>query len=270
MVVTGDEDPDDVYSDEVALRVTLTRLRNICGNNNFDLFAPCERHTDCTSFVCESPHSQFEGQQRYVQALRTCRGGGEPGTVPCRSQEDCDKRKLDGVCEQRHTCQGGGETGGVTCGSQADCDARIDFKNKAHLGGKCLPSHICSDSPILGTTFLCATLGCEPEYRDWASELGGETLHVTGAAIVPGSSRYDVVKLDASCVGSELSCSLVSDPLTIHTSRWGTVNDHPGIDVTDVADVVDKIKDLPDRDIDVAASADPTECAQPGDRTQRS
>ena len=34
----------------------------------------------------------------------------------------------------------------------------------------------CPDSILLGTTFQCATLGCQPEYRDWAAELNGAAL----------------------------------------------------------------------------------------------
>ena len=50
---------------------------------------------------------------------------------------------------------------------------------------------VCPDSAVLLTSFRCAQLGCTPEYRDWAGELAGRTLHVVGREIVP-SSEYAV------------------------------------------------------------------------------
>ncbi|MEK6797963.1 MAG: dockerin type I domain-containing protein [Planctomycetota bacterium] len=114
----------------------------------------------------------------------------------------------------------------------------------------------CQDSIVQHTSFKCAMLGCTPEYRDWAAELGGAVLHVTGAEVVP-SSAYDVTLLAASCAGVEATCGMTSAPLTINTARWADVA--PGYqpipppppppptqpNVLDIAAEVDKVKDLP-------------------------
>jgi len=62
-------------------------------------------------------------------------------------------------------------------------------------------------------------LQCTPHYQDW-STLG--LLHVTGSAIVP-SSVYEVENVAASCMGAEASCTAVSAPLEMATTRWGDV-----------------------------------------------
>lgn len=103
------------------------------------------------------------------------------------------------------------------------------------------PFHICPDSPASGTTFRCAVLGCDPEYRDWGDDLNGATLHVTGAAVVP-SSHYDVVQLDAICQGDEDGCTAVSAELRIATELFGNVDDDPMLNVLDSAEVVDHLK----------------------------
>ena len=105
--------------------------------------------------------------------------------------------------------------------------------------------HTCPDSPVWGTIFRCAVLGCGPEYRDWAGELGGEPLHVTGASVVP-SSQYGVVQLPATCMGTEACCAAMSEELSITTSLHGDVNHiDDGLAVLDVAWVVDHIKGKP-------------------------
>ena len=69
------------------------------------------------------------------------------------------------------------------------------------------------------TPFYAAALQCMPYYQDW-STVG--LLHVTGSAIVP-SSIYEVSNVAASCMGNEASCTAVSAPLTVVTTRWGDV-----------------------------------------------
>lgn len=102
---------------------------------------------------------------------------------------------------------------------------------------------VCPDSSAFGTTFKCATVGCDPEYLDWAALLGGDVLHVTGNAIVP-SSQYNVSQLAAACAGNEGACSAASGVLSVFTGRWGDVD--PGqLNVLDVAKQVDKVKELP-------------------------
>ncbi|MEK6798705.1 MAG: hypothetical protein AABZ12_07060 [Planctomycetota bacterium] len=80
----------------------------------------------------------------------------------------------------------------------------------------------CPDSPVFATTFKCGTLSCTPQYRDWAAELAGAVLHVTGADIVP-SSIYDVAILPVSCAGVELACAGASTELPVRTSLWGDI-----------------------------------------------
>ncbi len=104
------------------------------------------------------------------------------------------------------------------------------------------PVFDCPDSEAFGTTMKCATLSCDPEYRDWAGELGNEVLHVTSPAVVPGS-QYNVSVLLSLCEGIEASCELISDELPLSTGQWGDVD--PGqLDVLDVAAVVDQVKDI--------------------------
>ncbi len=67
--------------------------------------------------------------------------------------------------------------------------------------------------------FTASQLQCTPHYRDW-STVG--VLHLTGSAIVP-SSVYEVENVAANCMGNEASCTAVSTPLSIVTTRWGDV-----------------------------------------------
>ncbi len=98
------------------------------------------------------------------------------------------------------------------------------------------------------TTFMTASLQCQPYYQDWGT-VG--LLHVTGSGIVP-SSTYDVRALDISCQGSEENCLVVSCSTQIKTSRWGDVAspfNPPGTTVQpnfgDVAALIDKFKSVP-------------------------
>ncbi len=105
-------------------------------------------------------------------------------------------------------------------------------------------THTCPDSPVFGTTFRCATLSCEPEYRNWAGELGGDVLQVTGAAVVP-SSEYTVTQLASSCMGNEESCTDLSEDVSIFTGAHGDVGPVDPLLVLDVARVVDHLKGMP-------------------------
>ena len=96
-----------------------------------------------------------------------------------------------------------------------------------------------------GTPFFASQLQCDPYYQDW-STVG--LLHVTGSAIVP-SSVYQVENVAASCQGNEASCTAVSAPLSISTTRWGDVVDPlnpPSTtsqpDFNDISSLVNKFK----------------------------
>ena len=100
----------------------------------------------------------------------------------------------------------------------------------------------CPDSQLAKTSFRCAALSCTPEYRDWAAELAGNVLHVTGAEIMP-SSVYRVAQLALTCSGHEDSCIDVLYEFPVYTAHWGNVDDDPQLNVLDVASQVDKVKD---------------------------
>ena len=111
-------------------------------------------------------------------------------------------------------------------------------------GGTCLPSITCEDAETRDTTFACAVLGCQPEYRNWGSELGGRTLYATGPEIIPGASRYEIALVPASCMGNEASCAETLPLLTVGTPRWGDVEDHVGVSTLDLVHMVDRMMEL--------------------------
>jgi len=101
------------------------------------------------------------------------------------------------------------------------------------------------ESASSGTPFYASQLQCTPHYQNW-STIG--LLHVTGEAIVP-SSTYNVENLAASCSGNEPSCTAVSTPLAILTTRWGDVEtpynppvSDPQPDTSDISALVNKFK----------------------------
>jgi hypothetical protein len=116
------------------------------------------------------------------------------------------------------------------------------------------PPADCVESENGGTTFKCSTLQCAPAYIDWISALHCKVLYVTGSEIMP-SSIYEIRQYAPSCEGSEFNCTAVSSPLLFTTQRsgdivapfqdtsLGAVLTQPNI--TDVAAVVDKFKDVP-------------------------
>ncbi len=123
-------------------------------------------------------------------------------------------------------------------------EGQVRYVNLYRDSGTGDPILDCEDSAALGTTFKCATLGCAPEYADWAGLFGGGVLHVTGAGIVP-SSTYNVSTLSVICTGQEATCASVSDSLPIETSIWGNVDDNPLLNVSDIVGVVDSVGQIP-------------------------
>ncbi len=116
------------------------------------------------------------------------------------------------------------------------------FEGQSQYVGPPLPY---VESTASAIPFFASTLQCTPHYQDWTT-VG--LLHVTGNALVP-SSTYEVANLAASCMGNEGSCTSVSAPLTIGTTRWGDVstpfNPPPGStqpDFGDISSLVDKFK----------------------------
>jgi hypothetical protein len=101
------------------------------------------------------------------------------------------------------------------------------------------------ESTAIPTPFYASSLQCTPHYQDW-STVG--LLHVTGSAIVP-SSMYEVQNVAASCLGNEASCTAISAPLSIGTTRWGDVetpynppSETAQPDVGDIAALVKKFQ----------------------------
>jgi hypothetical protein len=103
----------------------------------------------------------------------------------------------------------------------------------------------CPDSVLLGTSFKCATLGCQPEYRDWAGDLDGQPLHISASAVVP-SSTLAISQVPLFCQGSETDCLAASAELLVTTRRWGDIVDTGALPVNalDIAAVVNKVKDI--------------------------
>lgn len=103
------------------------------------------------------------------------------------------------------------------------------------------------DNPNAGS-FSAARLQCTPVYRDW----GTAPIQVHGAEILP-SSRFDVRVFDASCQGSEQSCSKRSCMSQFGTGRWGDVaapfhpiyKSDPQPDALDIVGVLNRYKHLP-------------------------
>ena len=102
-----------------------------------------------------------------------------------------------------------------------------------------------SDAAVPPPTFLAATLGCFPDYRDW-SEYG--MIDVYDAGIIPGGT-YDIQAIHPDCQVLEEN---FSDPLTVVTSAAGDVcglaaADAPQgvVDFIDIAAVVAKFKNDP-------------------------
>jgi FG-GAP repeat/Metallo-peptidase family M12 len=106
-----------------------------------------------------------------------------------------------------------------------------------------VPVTSCLSSPSFVTFYRCATVGCEPEYLDWAGLFGGETIHVSGSSIVPDST-YTVVQLAPSCNGNEAACMAVSESLQLATARHGDVDANGLVNVTDIVLTVDVVKDV--------------------------
>ena len=135
-------------------------------------------------------------------------------------------------------CTGTGEAVPPNAQAQGGC-ARWVGKPGSFLEAQDIP---------LGATNLTARLQCTPYYQDWTTE---GVFYITGAEIAP-SSIYDVQAYAASCAGMEGSCLDVSPPLRLTTARSGDVEapfNPPSTttqpDVTDVAQLVNKFKNLP-------------------------
>jgi hypothetical protein len=125
------------------------------------------------------------------------------------------------------------------------------------------PPGVCTETDVPATTFLCASLQCDPHYADWGTLVGSSVVHVGGAEIVP-SSVYDVQIIAEGCDVSVTSS--YSGALTIATARWGDVvapfqAPSPATltqpNILDVAGVVDKFKGVATAPIKARAQLQP-------------
>ena len=105
------------------------------------------------------------------------------------------------------------------------------------------PVFHCADSQGFDTYFACARLGCEPEYRDWPFDFGGQVLWVYGDTIIPDSD-YAVALLDSSCEGNEDDCLAASPDLPVSTAHWGDINGDGRTTSLDMGGSVNKVKDV--------------------------
>jgi hypothetical protein len=123
-------------------------------------------------------------------------------------------------------------------------EEEIRFVNAIRDGGG-NPVYTCPDSGGFGTSFKCAKLGCSPEYRDWAYEIGGGSvvLHVTGEGIAP-SSVYNVHMIHDDCKTDGENWAEFSTGILAETALWGDVDDTATVTALDVSKVVDKAADV--------------------------
>jgi hypothetical protein len=156
--------------------------------------------------------SSFEGQVRYVNTM--------PG-VPRRC---CD------TADDPITCHAS-----AACVTDSDCAGLGDFLS-------CLPD-MCPDSAVFSTYYVCATLGCQPGFRDWISDHAGRTIYVFGDTLVP-SSTFEVSQLGPSCKLNPATCSGASAPAIASAARWADINGNDAMSAVDVALVVDKVKNV--------------------------
>jgi hypothetical protein len=125
-------------------------------------------------------------------------------------------------------------------------EGQYRYLNAIRDGGN-NPVFTCPDSAAFNTNFRCATLGCAPEYRDWAGIFGGAAVHVTDDSLVP-SSQYEVAQIAGSCAGNEANCTAISTGLAVATERWGNVDNTPSggaPSAIDIGFIVSKVKDAP-------------------------
>jgi hypothetical protein len=108
----------------------------------------------------------------------------------------------------------------------------------------------CGDTDVFNTSYKCATLGCEPEFRNWAADLatpGIEQPQVPGLIFVTGdvalpSSSFIVEHFTPTASRDGLAATACPPPgqLVVRTSRWGDVTsagDGPPDGRADVLDI---------------------------------
>lgn len=138
----------------------------------------------------------------------------------------------------------------------------------AHAGGvRWLgPVGDCVESESPPMTFKCALLQCTPHYTDWAADLGGQVLHITGVEVLP-SSNYDILEVAQSCAGVESNCRDISAPLHLRTLRWGDIvapfqapSPEPLTqpNIADISACVDKFRGLASAPIVARADVNPS------------
>jgi hypothetical protein len=139
-----------------------------------------------------------------------------------------------------------------------DSEEQVRYVNTFKDGSN-NPIYTCPDTGSPTSNYKCATLGCEPEYRDWGTALGSTTtLHVTAPEIVP-SSVYNIHMIDLTC--GEPNWAAFTPGVIVETAVWGDANGNGVLNAIDVGAVVDKAKNVQ------GAISEPRAMLQPNDPT---
>jgi hypothetical protein len=154
----------------------------------------------------------------------------------------------------------------LTCGHQSapgtpnysTFETKVRYANSFPGGSLVCPD----DAAPFNTNYRCATLGCDPEYRDWSTDLmigvnpaaPRGLLFLTGDAVVP-SSMLDVAQIDTSCGGTPgantCPMPMASGALAIGTAKWGDITSagfgppDGTSDVLDLPPAINKLKGVP-------------------------
>jgi hypothetical protein len=116
------------------------------------------------------------------------------------------------------------------------------------------------DGPPFDTNYRCATLGCEPEYRDWAADLmvavnpsaPAGLVFISGDTVVPSSTLH-VSNIADTCgaAATANTCPDASAPLAVGSAAWGDIttagfgSPDGKADVLDIPAVTNKLKGVP-------------------------
>lgn len=113
-----------------------------------------------------------------------------------------------------------------------------------------------TEAPVDPTSFVAATLQCDPYFHDWSAD---GLVHIYGAEIVPGAT-YDI---QAVACDTAVEANF-SGPLTIKTAKWGDVVEpfsppSPTVqpDIADIGALVDKFTVTPGAPAKVRAQLHP-------------
>ncbi len=108
--------------------------------------------------------------------------------------------------------------------------------NGEHVWAGEIEEYVQTNNPP--TSFFGARTSCEAVFTDFSGE-----FHVFGAEVLP-SSTYSVQVVSEECADSLEEEDCYSDPLVLGTALWGDVTANGAVNVLDISAVADQIKDL--------------------------